>query len=246
MGDRVACVALPIGRPSLLEGIEGAVNGAVADGVHVHLNALCIKVVYKAGEVFLRPNRRAAPMLAEPGRLQVGLLHDGGAAFGHSIVVNLHGIRRNHVCGGVVVGLDGGKHFVIGESFFHSGDDAHAQGQVALALYLVVHIDNIKAALGDIRNAGYAIGVCFLHEFVQGLFQLVVGHGVGHDGEYYSLGGIADAPRRLAVLIAIEQAAFWVGGVGGYAGQFEGLGIDPSGVVGDVVDEHGLIGADGV
>ena len=110
----------------------------------------------------------------------------------------------------------------------------------------MVHIDNIKTALGDICNAGYAIGVCFLHEFVQGLFQIIVGHGVGHDGEYYSLGGIADASRRLALFVAIEQAAFWVGGVGGYASHFEGLGIDPSGVVGDVMDENGLIGADGI
>ena len=173
------------------------------------------------------------------------MLHDGGAAFGHSIVENLHGVRRNHVCGGVVVGLDGGKHFVKGAIFSHSGNDAHAQGQIALVL-LVIHIDNIKAALGDIRNASYAIGVCFFHEFVQGLFQLVVSHGVGHDGEYNSLGGIADASRRLALFVAIEQAAFWVGGVGGYAGHFEGLGIDPSGVVGDVMDEHGLVGADGI
>ena len=65
VGDRVPRVALPIGRPSLLEGIKGAVNGAVAHGVHVHLNAFCIKVVYKTGKVFLRPDGFAAPMITE-------------------------------------------------------------------------------------------------------------------------------------------------------------------------------------
>ena len=225
-----AIIALTVLLDAALVGIEGIVDGAVADRVNMNLNTLFVEGGHHVAELLLIPDGLAVPVIALTGGGGIWLEHHGAAALGNAIGEDLDRTGRNHVAIELLEILHGFKG-LFSRHARHNGRK-HSHAQVKLAIFLKVSIElailcRRRSHGAQVGNAGDAVFRSRLLILVDSVLKLLVRMLDGDNLPHHIGSRIDQVSSRLAVCIAGDDAARGIGGIVIDARKLERTAVDP-------------------
>ncbi len=249
VGDVVAQVVTVPGGPGGREGVERLPDAAVADRVHVHLEALGRQRDHDLLELLGVDERVAGVVGGVAAPVEVRRPEGGRAVLEHAVLHDLHARRPEAWAGqGLAAAHEIGdlgdpEAAVPPERADHVGDEVALLDRAQIGRAGVVHAgvraddrvlpgrDAEREQVGLTRDEPVVV--------------VLLGRGRQQPGDQAHRTLVEGAGRR-AVGEPLDPAVGRVRGLGGDPGELEGAGVDPGAVVVAVGQERGAVGHDGV
>ncbi len=241
----VPVVARTVRGTRRLERVERHPYRAIADRVHVHLEALCVERRRRLAELVLVEERDAAVAGRVPVSVEVRLEHRGGEVLADAVRHDLHARRGEPAYARALATLQQERQLVEAAPAFEPQGADHARGERAALGGRHVGIEAVldRRVLADDRVLPRGDAQCVQVTLPdQQPLNLLLERRARDQPADEVHRPFVERPAGGAVGVALDAAVGGVGRAGVHARELERPRVDPGAVVVAVVDEHRAVG----